>query len=179
MHGFLFNAHSSPRSCLPPDSIGPEPFCCAEHLGSPPSSLGHYICGFGYAETLLSRTCQAAVPQEKSKFVCNAMNSAIAEELHLPVLARHEDHQPVLFDWRGSVHHATKVLHAFPGKLHLTDAALEYQGWAFLASDLVEIELSRKMCFASGNMLPNAAVATSDSVEVSQKWEPLGPRCEL
>ena len=97
-------------------------------------------------ETLLSRICQAAVPQEKSKFVCNAMNSAIAEELHLSLLARHEDHQPTLFDWRGSVHHATKVLRAFPRKSYLTDTALEYQGWASLASDLVEIELSRKVC---------------------------------
>lgn len=70
------------------------------------------------------------------------MNSAIAEELHLPILARHEDHQPALFDWWGSVHHATKVLRAFPAKSHLTDTALEYQGWAFLASDLVEIKPS-------------------------------------
>jgi hypothetical protein len=124
VHGFLFSTHSSPRPCLPPDSIGPEPFCQAEHLGS----LGHYIRGFGYAETLLSRIYQAAVPQEKSKFVCNAINSTIAGELHLPILACHEDHQPALFDWQSSVHHVTKVLHAFPRKSHLTDTAIEYQG---------------------------------------------------
>jgi hypothetical protein len=109
------------------------------------------------------------------------MNSAIAEELHLSLLARHEDHQPTLFDWRGSVHHATKVLRAFPRKSYLTDTALEYQGWASLASDLVEIELSRKVCVyvASGDMLPKVVVATSDLVEVSRTWGSLGPRCEL
>jgi hypothetical protein len=126
VHGFLFNAHSSPRPCLPPDSIGPEP--------------------------LLSRIYQAAVPQEKSQFVCNAINSTIAGELHLPILACREDHQPALFDWKSSVHHVTKVLHAFPRKSHPTDTAIEYQGRAPPTSDLVEIELSRKVCVASGDM---------------------------